>query len=113
MVKDSRHPLTIGEACLKRIMSSFLVLREGDTRNRWRDGQVCPDVGQGIMAPWARRPGRRETGEREILSGMGKKEKPCPGSRKHERKALVGMDWKRALKKRTWSEIGVKRKERR
>ncbi|GFV86205.1 hypothetical protein TNCV_672021 [Trichonephila clavipes] len=23
-------------------MSSFLVLREGDTRNRWRDGQVCP-----------------------------------------------------------------------
>ncbi|GFX04157.1 hypothetical protein TNCV_3973061 [Trichonephila clavipes] len=36
-------------------MSSFLVLREGDNRNRWRDGQVCPDVGQGIMAPWARR----------------------------------------------------------
>ncbi|GFV87448.1 hypothetical protein TNCV_4034201 [Trichonephila clavipes] len=25
-------------------MSSFLVLCEGDTRNRWRDGQVCPDV---------------------------------------------------------------------
>ncbi|GFU74321.1 hypothetical protein TNCV_654461 [Trichonephila clavipes] len=23
------------------------VLYEGDTRNRWRDGQVCPDVGQG------------------------------------------------------------------
>ncbi|GFY09220.1 hypothetical protein TNCV_2991381 [Trichonephila clavipes] len=38
-------------------MSSFLVLREGDNRNRWRDGQVCPDVGQGIMAPWSRRPG--------------------------------------------------------
>ncbi|GFY03426.1 hypothetical protein TNCV_1173821 [Trichonephila clavipes] len=37
-------------------MSSFLVLREGDNRNRWRDGQVYPDVGQGIMAPWARRP---------------------------------------------------------
>ncbi|GFW94887.1 hypothetical protein TNCV_3397671 [Trichonephila clavipes] len=54
---------------------------EGDTRNRWRDGQVCPDVdkelwrlgpdgsgvfwrwtsvsrcGQGTMAPWARRLG--------------------------------------------------------
>ncbi|GFU82541.1 integrase catalytic domain-containing protein [Trichonephila clavipes] len=41
-------------------MSSFLVLSEEDTRNRWRDGQVCPDVGQGTMAPWARRPGRRE-----------------------------------------------------
>ncbi|GFY01679.1 hypothetical protein TNCV_2608621 [Trichonephila clavipes] len=25
-------------------MSSFLVLCEGDTRNRWRNGQVCPDV---------------------------------------------------------------------
>ncbi|GFW96673.1 hypothetical protein TNCV_2847301 [Trichonephila clavipes] len=37
-------------------MSSFLVLSEGHTRNRWRDGQVCPDVGQGTMAPWARRP---------------------------------------------------------
>ncbi|GFW51441.1 hypothetical protein TNCV_4211191 [Trichonephila clavipes] len=37
-------------------MSSFLVLGEGDNRNRWLDGQVCPDVGQGIMAPWARRP---------------------------------------------------------
>ncbi|GFU82793.1 hypothetical protein TNCV_265901 [Trichonephila clavipes] len=41
-------------------MSSFLVLSDGDTRNRWRDGQVCPDVGQGTMAPWARRLGRRE-----------------------------------------------------
>ncbi|GFV51491.1 hypothetical protein TNCV_2907941 [Trichonephila clavipes] len=58
-------------------MSSFLGFCEGDTRNRWRDGQVCPDVdrnygalapdgsgvfwrwtsvsrcGQGTMAPWA------------------------------------------------------------
>ncbi|GFX21551.1 hypothetical protein TNCV_1399651 [Trichonephila clavipes] len=47
-------------------MSSFLVLCEGDTRNRRRDGQVCPDVGQGTRAPWARRLGRRgKTGERE------------------------------------------------
>ncbi|GFW86495.1 hypothetical protein TNCV_4332791 [Trichonephila clavipes] len=38
-------------------MSSFLVLSEGDTRNRWLDGQECPDVGQGIMVPWARQPG--------------------------------------------------------
>ncbi|GFV95812.1 hypothetical protein TNCV_1728621 [Trichonephila clavipes] len=59
-----------------------------DNRNRWRDGQVCPDVGQGIVAPWARRRGRRG-------------EEPCPGSRKLERRALVGTDWKRALKKRT------------
>ncbi|GFX61019.1 hypothetical protein TNCV_2366971 [Trichonephila clavipes] len=62
-------------------MSSFLGFCEGETRNRWRDGQVCPDVdkehwrlwpdglsvfwrwtsvsrcGQGTMAPWARRLG--------------------------------------------------------
>ncbi|GFW43255.1 hypothetical protein TNCV_1350181 [Trichonephila clavipes] len=25
-------------------MSSSLVLYEGNTRSRWRDGQVCPDV---------------------------------------------------------------------
>ncbi|GFX94240.1 hypothetical protein TNCV_4292851 [Trichonephila clavipes] len=47
-------------------MSSFLVLSEGVNRNRWRDGQVCPDVGQGTMAPWARRLGReKKDGERE------------------------------------------------
>ncbi|GFW72827.1 hypothetical protein TNCV_1266701 [Trichonephila clavipes] len=40
--------MTIGEACIQRIMSSFLVSREWDNRNRWRDGQVCPDVGQGV-----------------------------------------------------------------
>ncbi|GFS58102.1 uncharacterized protein TNCV_1410971 [Trichonephila clavipes] len=38
-------------------MSSFLVLIEVENRNRWRDGQVCPGVGQGIMATWVRRPG--------------------------------------------------------
>ncbi|GFX86074.1 hypothetical protein TNCV_2403701 [Trichonephila clavipes] len=62
-------------------MSSFLVLRGGDNRNRWRDGQVCPDVGQGIMAPWARRPGRREaekeTRERGARPWMEKRENPA------------------------------------
>ncbi|GFT25145.1 hypothetical protein TNCV_180361 [Trichonephila clavipes] len=74
-------------------MLSFLVLSEGDTRNRWRDGQVCPDVGQGTMAPWARRLGRErrekedgdEKGERESRrrkkrrKGVGKRESgpPC------------------------------------
>ncbi|GFU30467.1 hypothetical protein TNCV_1687301 [Trichonephila clavipes] len=53
-------------------MSSFLVLCVGDTKNRWRDGEVCPDVRQGTMAPWARRlGGRGEESER----GDGKREK--------------------------------------
>ncbi|GFT01885.1 hypothetical protein TNCV_4206291 [Trichonephila clavipes] len=41
------------------------------------------------------------------------KRRKSPGSRKHERKALVGMDWKRALRKRSESGIGGERKERR
>ncbi|GFV10344.1 hypothetical protein TNCV_1234491 [Trichonephila clavipes] len=36
-------------------MSSFLGFCEWNTRNRWRDGQVCPDVDKGIMEPWSRR----------------------------------------------------------
>ncbi|GFT21789.1 hypothetical protein TNCV_2970281 [Trichonephila clavipes] len=48
------------EACIKRILSSRLVSREWDNINRWGDGQVCPEIGQGIMAPWSRRPGIRE-----------------------------------------------------
>ncbi|GFT35292.1 hypothetical protein TNCV_1096401 [Trichonephila clavipes] len=46
-------------------MSSFLVLREGDNRNRCRDGQVCTDVGQGIMASWAKRLWREKKESRE------------------------------------------------
>ncbi|GFU81191.1 hypothetical protein TNCV_3423571 [Trichonephila clavipes] len=64
-------------------MSSFLVLRERNTRNRWRDGQVCPDVGQGIMAPWARRPGRRKK-ERD------EREEPGLGWKKGKSSALDG-----------------------
>ncbi|GFV07452.1 hypothetical protein TNCV_1738111 [Trichonephila clavipes] len=51
-------------------MSSFLVLRDRDNRNRWRDGQVCPDVGQGIMAPWARRPGWETRKTREMSPAL-------------------------------------------
>ncbi|GFY35659.1 uncharacterized protein TNCV_2619501 [Trichonephila clavipes] len=53
------------------------VLCEGDTKNRWRDGQVCPDVRQGTMTPWARRLG----GEEEEKSGEnGRKEKTGDGT---------------------------------
>ncbi|GFY24996.1 hypothetical protein TNCV_2691871 [Trichonephila clavipes] len=110
-------------------MSSRLVSREWDNRNRWCDGQVCPEVGQGIMVPWSRRSGcvfgcYGQIGlgrPRETLDTKGRK-KPCPGSRGLERRALVGTEWKRALagentrralKKGTWNEIGVDRKERR
>ncbi|GFV66993.1 hypothetical protein TNCV_356791 [Trichonephila clavipes] len=73
-------------------MSSFLVLGDGDTRNRWRDGQVCPDVGQGTMAPWARRPGEKKKKSREK-----KRREETRGEDKSdgERKGLsVGLEWK-------------------
>ncbi|GFU49662.1 hypothetical protein TNCV_2906241 [Trichonephila clavipes] len=57
------------------------MLREWDNRNRWRDGQVCPDVGQGIMAPWARRPGCELChGSLVVMAGMSRvqaKYPPC------------------------------------
>ncbi|GFU71650.1 hypothetical protein TNCV_3035901 [Trichonephila clavipes] len=49
------------------------MLSEGDTRNRWRDGQVCPYVGQGTMAPWARRLGGRERETEREGRGDGKR----------------------------------------
>ncbi|GFT36379.1 uncharacterized protein TNCV_4259991 [Trichonephila clavipes] len=49
---------------------------EGDTRNRWRDGQVCPDVRQGTMAPWARRlgGGRKSEERREEREGEDRRD---------------------------------------
>ncbi|GFT20648.1 hypothetical protein TNCV_3047311 [Trichonephila clavipes] len=76
-------------------MSSFLVLREGDNRNRWRNGQACPDVGQGIMAPWARRPGRETEKKRRE-----RERNPALDGGKHERRALVGMDRKKSAKRK-------------
>ncbi|GFS52098.1 hypothetical protein TNCV_1105091 [Trichonephila clavipes] len=47
---------------------------------------------------------KEEREERERERGawpwMEKREKPCPGWRRHERRALVGTDGKRALEKR-------------
>ncbi|GFX09446.1 hypothetical protein TNCV_4698321 [Trichonephila clavipes] len=66
-------------------MSSFLVLSEGDTRNRWRDGQVCPDVGQGTMAPWNRRLGCVLACYKQIGRKRKEMEKEKKKSRERER----------------------------
>ncbi|GFV81385.1 uncharacterized protein TNCV_2033941 [Trichonephila clavipes] len=74
------------------------VLCEGDTRNRWRDGQVCPDVGQGTMAPWARRLGCVLACYAQIGRGRREEEKKKDGGedrRDGERKGLgPGLEWK-------------------
>ncbi|GFU89511.1 hypothetical protein TNCV_4802731 [Trichonephila clavipes] len=57
MVKESRHPSDNRRSLSsKNRVVTFLMLREWDNKNRWRDGQESPDVGLGIMAPWARQP---------------------------------------------------------
>ncbi|GFU99539.1 hypothetical protein TNCV_4082621 [Trichonephila clavipes] len=90
-------------------MSSFLVLSEGDTRNRWRDGQVCPDVGQGTMAPWARRLRRRKTGERREgrrRERRRKKRRKEVGEREGNRpcmeKRAESGDWNEKDDERRW-----------
>ncbi|GFV38338.1 hypothetical protein TNCV_4185831 [Trichonephila clavipes] len=47
---------------------------------------------------------KRETRERERESPAldGEREKPCPGWRRHERRAVVGTDGKIAIEKGPW-----------
>ncbi|GFS75361.1 hypothetical protein TNCV_2967641 [Trichonephila clavipes] len=102
-------------------MSSFLRFFEGDTRNRWRDGQVCPNVdkelwrlgpdgsgvfwrrtsvsrcGQGTMAPWARRLGCVLACYAPIGRGR-KKEKR--GEKKKKRNSGRETDGRRRREKR-------------
>ncbi|GFU76081.1 hypothetical protein TNCV_2268571 [Trichonephila clavipes] len=126
-LKEFGAPLTIGEAYLKIIMSSFLGFCEWNTRNRWRDGQVCPDVdkelwrlgpdgsgvfwrwtsvsrcGQGTMAPWARRLGKKEEVTRKERSRKKGQESPgerTDGKRVGERESEARLD-RRKKKERT------------
>ncbi|GFU35274.1 hypothetical protein TNCV_2143391 [Trichonephila clavipes] len=94
-------------------MSSFLVLSKGDTRNRTREAEkdfcdlpIRRDEGRVVNTPLVfkrvlfEETKKEETRERRARPWMEKREKPCPGWRKHERRALVGTDGKRELKKR-------------
>ncbi|GFT52574.1 hypothetical protein TNCV_4267101 [Trichonephila clavipes] len=107
--------MTIGEAYLKIIMSSFLVLSEGDTRNRWRDGQVCPDVGQGLMAPWARRFGSVLACYSQIGRGRSRVFCDLPIRRDEGRVVNTPLVFKRVLfqERREKTKRGRKRRERR
>ncbi|GFW93892.1 hypothetical protein TNCV_4221721 [Trichonephila clavipes] len=89
MVKESRYPCdNLRSLSSKNRVVISDVERMGYNRNRWRDGQVCPDVGQGIMAPWARRPERRETRERSPALDGEKGKSPAL-----DRKNMRGEPW--------------------
>ncbi|GFW93233.1 hypothetical protein TNCV_2603511 [Trichonephila clavipes] len=66
-------------------MSSFLGFCEGDTRNRWRDGQVCPDVDKEL---W--RLGPDGSGDRE--KKRGEKGQESQGERTDGRRRRDGKE---------------------
>ncbi|GFW67523.1 transposable element Tcb1 transposase [Trichonephila clavipes] len=93
------------------------MLCEGETRNRWRDGQVCPDVGQGTMAPWARRLGCVLECYAQIGRGRREKNRERTDGRRRERRRKKEKKESRGerersppcMEKRAESGIGVKK----
>ncbi|GFV31160.1 hypothetical protein TNCV_4314851 [Trichonephila clavipes] len=77
-------------------MSSFLVLCEGNTRNRWRDGQVCPDVdkelwrlgpdGSGKRGRRSSEKGQKERSEEEDENSPGERTDGRRGEKRREEK---------------------------
>ncbi|GFV74865.1 transposable element Tcb2 transposase [Trichonephila clavipes] len=61
------------------------------------------------------RPGPEGSLNRHCLDSCAKvtRGEPCPGSRELDRRPMDGENMRRALKKESWTEIGVERKERR
>ncbi|GFS85812.1 hypothetical protein TNCV_2973551 [Trichonephila clavipes] len=107
-------------------MSSFLVLGDGDTRNRWRDGQVCPDVGQGTMAPRAIRLGcvlacyaqigrgrSRETFERRETGGERERRREERGRREERERRREERERRRRRREETEKEGESRRREKR
>ncbi|GFX26223.1 hypothetical protein TNCV_948231 [Trichonephila clavipes] len=91
-------------------MSYFLELSDGDTRNRWRDGQVGPDVGAGTMAPWARLPGCVLTCAASIGRGRPRVFCDLPIRRDEGRVVNTPLVFKRVLFQETEKERGRERK---
>ncbi|GFT43102.1 hypothetical protein TNCV_5119631 [Trichonephila clavipes] len=90
---DFGAPLTIGEAYLKIIMSSFLGFCEWNTRNRWRDGQVCPDVDKELWRLGPDSSGDEETRKRKKRRGDPKGEVERKGTRESgERESEARLD---------------------
>ncbi|GFU33250.1 hypothetical protein TNCV_3768181 [Trichonephila clavipes] len=78
-IMDFGAPLTIGEAYLKIIMSSFLGFCEWNTRNRWRDGQET------------KRPEKKRANEKKKRKRARKREGLIVGGRGEEKpRVLLG-----------------------
>ncbi|GFS59743.1 hypothetical protein TNCV_4103921 [Trichonephila clavipes] len=94
-------------------MSSFLVLGDGILGNRWRDGQVCPDVDKELwrLGPDGSGEEREETGREKSRTRNGWKEK---GEETEEREFGRESAEPALYREKGWSpDIGVKDDERR
>ncbi|GFS84452.1 hypothetical protein TNCV_4606381 [Trichonephila clavipes] len=97
------------------------VLYEGDTRNRWRDGQVCPDVDKELWRLGPDSSGeKKKTGEKQRprmrerknpreekkrrtrkVRGEGREKKDkSPGEREREAR----LEWRKRAESGNWSE---------
>ncbi|GFT60889.1 hypothetical protein TNCV_3616101 [Trichonephila clavipes] len=92
-LKEFGAPLTTGEAYLKIIMSSFLGFCEWNTRNRWRNGQVCPDVDKELWRLGLLLERRKEEMTRKERSRKKGQESPgerTDGEREENPRVLLG-----------------------
>ncbi|GFW58291.1 integrase_H2C2 domain-containing protein [Trichonephila clavipes] len=78
---------------------------EGNTRNKWRDGQVCPDVDKEL---WRLGPDGSETGGKGEKREQREKEKKSPGERTDGRRRRDGKR-ERERRKETERESGRER----
>ncbi|GFY24644.1 hypothetical protein TNCV_1016901 [Trichonephila clavipes] len=101
-------------------MSSFLGFCEWNTRNRWRDGQVCPDVDKELwrlgLDGSGRTGGKEKEGEKRTResgreNGRKKEERrkiereETERESERERESDARLEWKKGLS----PEIGVKK----
>ncbi|GFX27901.1 hypothetical protein TNCV_3083241 [Trichonephila clavipes] len=126
MVKREPTPLKIGEACIKRILSSRPVSREWDNITQvvqWTRimALLVQPAREGfcVLRTNRTREAERDFGGLPIRRDEGRVVDPPQRCLKRVffsgdvKRALDGENLRRALRKETWSEIGVKRKERR
>ncbi|GFS87488.1 hypothetical protein TNCV_207921 [Trichonephila clavipes] len=88
---------------------------EGDTRNRWRDGQVCPDVdkelwhlgpdGSGGKEKEQKKEDKKVRGERTDGRRRREREREETERKSGERESEARLEWRKGLS----PEIGVKK----
>ncbi|GFW77068.1 hypothetical protein TNCV_2724981 [Trichonephila clavipes] len=73
-------------------MSSFLGFCEWNTRNRWRDGQVCPDVDKELWRLGPDSSGDKKTGRKKKKSEREKRKADRLRKRRGESQSVLFRD---------------------